>query len=173
MKIPTLILILSLLLANFSHAKEVIPSRAPFEAVITRVADGDTFFVQRGKAELKVRLRYADAPEVAHRPKELGQPGGKEAADYLAKWKGQTVIVTPKGLSYGRLVADVVRKDTGEDCALYLVSAGWAVCDPRYHPPKSLRDSQARAMADKLGAFAAKEKPTPPWEWRKQSRGKK
>lgn len=148
--------------------------KPPYDGTIARFSDGDTFVVERADgAQVKVRLHYADAPELAHNKRQRDQPGGREALAFAQKkWQGKTVTVTPKGESYGRIVADVEVKDTGEDCALALVSAGWASCDPRYHPPQPLRDAEARAVAHKLGAFAAKEKPTPPWEWRKTLREK-
>ncbi len=143
--------------------------------VITKAADGDTVFVKPEHGpEVKVRLHYADAPEVAHNTNEQDQPGGREALDYVkANWEGKHVTYTQHGVSYGRPIVDVVDKDTGKNLALDLVQLGLAEVDPRFHPPQAFKDAQAAALEKRLGVFKDTTTPVAPWDWRKQSRAKK
>jgi micrococcal nuclease len=143
---------------------------APFTGEVCHVSDGDTIHVERGDYEVTVRLRYVDAPEIAHNKRQKDQPGGREAATYLReKYEGKTVHVTPKGESYGRIVADV-ETDAGKDIALDLVRMGHAQLDQRYKPPKALRDAELAAKKRKAGIWAADTEPVAPWTWRKQQR---
>lgn len=67
---------------------------------IKRVIDGDTFQTYRKiQGTDRVRLANVNAPE-------RGQKGYSAAKQKLNKYKDKTVTITPKGRSYGRLVAD-------------------------------------------------------------------
>lgn len=66
--------------------------------IVMRVLDGDTFETAHG---VRVRLAGFDAPE-------LGEPGGKEAAEHLRKMiLEKEVRIDQVGTSYDRVVAEV------------------------------------------------------------------
>jgi endonuclease YncB( thermonuclease family) len=67
---------------------------------IKRVIDGDTFQTYRKiQGTNRIRLANVNAPE-------KGQKGYSVAKQRLNKYKNKTVTITPKGRSYGRLVAE-------------------------------------------------------------------
>jgi len=69
---------------------------------VKRIIDGDTFVVARkiGNTD-RVRLAGVNAPE-------RGTAAGTNATNRLRGLiGGQTVTVIPRGMSYGRVVADV------------------------------------------------------------------
>ena len=146
-----------------------------FTATVVAVSDGDTVTVERAdKSRVKVRLRYVDCPEVARNRRQSDQPGGKEAKAYASKLLlGEGVVnvsICPHGMSYGRIVGDIT---VGErDVALLLVEAGHAQLDPRYKPPKTLREAEAAAKLADVGLWAGEGDPIPPWEWRKQQKNR-
>lgn len=143
-----------------------------FDGTVDRIDDGDTYWIElKAGVEVKVRLHYADSPEVAHNSKEQDQPGGKDAAAFATKTlKGKTVHVVTHGESYGRPIADITID--GKSFAAQLISAGWAWVDPRFHPPKSLIDAQDDANKNKRGLWKD-EKPVAPWDWRHKVRTEK
>lgn len=143
--------------------------RPSFSATVVRFADADTLFVKRADgSEVKVRLHWADAPEIARRKREADQPGGREAIKFAAdRWTGKAVTVTRRGESYGRMVADVSAGK--ESLGLTLVGEGHAQLDPRYKPPKDWLAAEAAAKKEKRGLWAA-EKPVAPWDWRARQR---
>ncbi len=68
---------------------------------IKKVVDGDTFQTYRKiRGTDYVRIAGIDAPE-------KGQPGYGVAKRRLSRLVGKTVTLTPKGRSYGRVVASV------------------------------------------------------------------
>ncbi len=144
---------------------------APYEATIQRFTDADTFVAKQADgSEVKIRLHYADAPEIAHNKKQQDQPHGRAALAYANKhWLNAKATITPRGKSYDRIVADVDIKheDYVSSMAIELVAEGYAMLDPRFKPPEILRLNQELAKMNKKGVWTAK-KPTPPWEWRKK-----
>lgn len=143
---------------------------AEYTATITRFSDADTLFVERDGKETKVRLWLADAPEIAHNKKQTDQPGARDALEYASTWIGEKVTVKPRGLSYGRQVAEVTKKDA-TSLGLDLVSRGHAQVDRRYRPPKPYLDAESQAHEKKRGLWK-ESKPIAPWEWRKKIREK-
>lgn len=145
---------------------------AYYPAVIVRVSDGDTFVCERGdNSRVKVRLFAVDAPEVRHRLRDKDQPGGQEALKYVKEnWQGKEVTVTPKGESYGRIVAEVVDAKTEKSMGLDLVSRGHAEVDQRFSKSKLLLDAESKAKAEGIGLWSSKTTPIHPWDWRKQQR---
>ena len=144
----------------------------PFTAIVVRFADADTFVARRSDgSEVKVRLHIVDAPELAHNARERDQPFGREALAYVNRyWLNDAVVVTPRSESYGRIVADVGRPGRDAFSLQYsLVRLGYAWCDPRFKPTKSLVESQEKAKAGRNGVWSEAE-PMPPWEWRKIER---
>src|SRR4051794_19603819 len=92
---------------------------ASFDGKVISFADADTLWIEpsavssqpsaKAKAEkpkaVKVRLHWADAPEVSHSKNDVGQAGGVAALEFAAKrWQGATVHVVPRGTSYDRIV---------------------------------------------------------------------
>lgn len=144
-----------------------------FTGVITKCSDGDTAIIERADhSQVKVRLFAVDAPEVKHRPREVDQPGGQEALSYVKEnWLGKEVVVSPKGESYGRIVAEVVDAKTEKSMGLDLVSRGHAEVDTRYSKSKLLLAAESKAKEEKLGIWK-NESPIHPWDWRKRVRGK-
>lgn len=163
--------VLALSVSTDAQARRV---KAPTieSGVITSCSDADSFRLKREDGSVvKVRLHFADAPEVAHNKKESDQPGGREALDWVRQnWEGKTVTVTVRGHSYDRIVGDVVAKDTGANLGLDLVRVGLAVVDPRYRPPKEFREAEAAAKLNHLGIFKNTQTPVTPWDWRKKQR---
>ena len=166
-------LVSSLLLAAVcsTPALAAPPAVSSFDAVVIRAADADTFVCDRdGHRAVKVRLFGVDAPEIKHRPREQDQPGGQAALAYVAKaWVGKEVTITPKGESYGRVVAEVVDAKTGESLALDVVEHGHAWVDRRYTRAQPLVAAEQKAREEKRGLWA-ESSPVAPWDWRKQQR---
>lgn len=159
----------ALSLAPFSSAA----TPRDFTGFVIRVSDGDTFDVRRGDgAIVRVRLHYADAPEVAHNRYEVDQPLGEDAKSYAhSLLVGELVTVHVVGISYARVVADVVRAD-GIDVASDLVSRGYAMLDKRFKPPRSLVAAESQAKASRIGVWADAIT-VPPWEWRQEQRAQR
>lgn len=155
----------------------VLPSghaAAPsFVGHVRRVADADTLVVERPDGQsVKVRLRYVDAPEVAHNRRQQDQPGARDALGYVDRnWRGREVTVTPSGESYGRIVGTVTRQQNGKeiDLGATLVHYGLAWVDERFKPPKQLLEEQAAAKKDKRGVWK-NEDAIAPWLWRQNQR---
>ena len=146
---------------------------ASYSAVIVRVSDADTFVCERSDhSQVKVRLFAVDAPEVKHRLREKDQPGGQEALKYARdNWQGKEVTVTPKGESYGRVVAEVTEKGTEKSIGLDLVAHGHAQVDQRYSKSKPLLAAESEARKEKRGLWKDGESGViAPWDWRKQQR---
>lgn len=141
----------------------------PFEATVVALSDADTFTVERKNGrEVKVRLHRADAPEVSHNRRQRDQPGGREALDYASrKLLGETVTVTQRGASYGRIVGQVTVD--GQDFATLLVRGGHAWVDTRYGKAPELASEQAKARKQERGLWQDAN-PVPPWEWRAKVR---
>lgn len=146
---------------------------APFPCVIVRAADADTLVCEKSDhSQVKVRLFAIDCPEVAHKKREKDQPGGQEALAYVQKnWQGKEIIVTPKGQSYGRIVAEVVDAKTQQSLGLDLVSRGHAEVDQRYSKSKLLLAAESAAKEKRIGLWQNKS-PVHPWDWRKKQRAR-
>ena len=165
------LLFLPALLAAFCSPAWGAPP-ASFPATIVRASDADTVVCERSDHSLvRVRLFAVDAPEVRHRLRDKDQPGGQEALKYVQEnWQGKEVTVTPKGESYGRIVAEVVDAKTEKSMGLDLVSRGHAEVDQRFSKSKLLLDAESKAKAEGIGLWSSKTTPIHPWDWRKQQR---
>lgn len=164
----SLALLLALTLAAPAIAAEQL------KGVILSFPDGDTY---RLKCEdgrvIRVREWVADAPEVAHSKKQTDQPGAREALEYATKnWQAREVTVTVKGKSYDRIVGETTRPAMARTLGLDLVAAGfaWVYPQSRPRPPKEYAVAENKAKEKRLGIWNAKDKPLPPWEWRKKQR---
>jgi micrococcal nuclease len=124
------------------------PDRAPGEAVVVRVVDGDTVVVAVGGSEESVRLIGIDTPEsvARDRPDECF---GAEAAQRLAELlpPGTVVRLTrdvePRDV-YDRLLAYVQREPDGLFVNAAQVSDGYAVAKD-YPPNTTYRADLERA----------------------------
>jgi endonuclease YncB( thermonuclease family) len=132
------------------------PGEAPgrpesFEAVITRVVDGDTVWVRRADrgraAPIKVRLHGLDAPERC-------QAGGVESQQALAgRLADDRVRVHPLGRDeHGRLLARLTRGDA--DVGAWMVAQGWAWSEGRGRSGGRYGNEQRAAQAVGRGLHA-------------------
>lgn len=146
-----------------------------YSALVTKVDDGDTLWVRKvvaGQptgAAFKLRLHWADTPEVGHNSKEHDQPFGPEAREFTSTTLGTVVTVRDRGHSYDRVVADVAEPG-GKQLGLDLVEHGLAELDPRYKPPADWLTAQAKAKTARKGLWSGK--PIDPWTWRKTGAAK-
>lgn len=133
------------------------------------VKDGDTYLVKQDNTVYTVRLHWADCPEIAHNSKQVNQPFGQDAKAYMIKnYLHHIVIVTPKDISYGRIVGDVKYYSADAkvtDVAEDLVSKGLAQIDMRFHPSTVLIKDQDTAKNQKLGIWS-QPNPVSPQDWR-------
>jgi micrococcal nuclease len=138
---------------------------ARLTGTVTRVGDGDSLVVSLGNGELRdVRLHAIDAPEV-------GQPGGREAADHLRRSvMGRRVELALQGVDpYGRHLA--VATGEGGDLGLLQIQGGHA-----WHNVRYAREQQAAARsryaaaertarAARLGLWSSPS-PVAPWDFK-------
>jgi micrococcal nuclease len=128
---------------------------------VTRVVDGDTFWVENGtEKDLRVRLLGIDAPESRKSFKKEVQYFGKEASDYLKQLIGGKKVrlvydVNPKD-RYGRTLAYVYLED-GTFVNAELVSKGYAVVmtiAPNVRYAEDFVKLQEEARKEGLGLWA-------------------
>jgi micrococcal nuclease len=141
---------------------------ASWSGKVVGVADGDTIAVLREYEKIKIRLYGVDTPE-------REQAFGNRAKRFTnAMVRGKSVHVVPIDQDrYGRTVAVVYAGDRCLNEALVRDGLAWVY---RQYCKESLcRDwSELEASARKNGqGLWADRNPTPPWEWRKQSKGHK
>lgn len=138
----------------------------PFDAVVTKIVDGDTInaVIPGNPQEIKIRLACVDSPE----PK---QPGGKESGAYLSKTvpPGSVIQVIPVAPNdrYDRTLAFVTAASVNIN--LQQVKAGQAWFDPNYirtcpQYAKILEEAEAEAKINSAGLWNGN--PCPPWVWR-------
>ena len=168
----TLALFLALLSAAVATSTTAAAGKASFDAPVVSVSDGDTFTIKHCYGDHcqpeRIRLHYVDAPEVAKNRKEVNQPGGIEAKEFLTSLlKGKVVKISVVSKSYDRYVCDVTVG--GRDAALSLVQHGHAMCDKRFKPTKELLDAEAEAKKNKVGQWKLGT-PIEPKDWRAMSR---
>ena len=138
---------------------------ASWEGKVVGVADGDTITVLRDKEQVRIRLDGIDTPE---KRQAFGQKAKKFTAAMVA---GKVVKVIPATLDrYGRTVARVY---LGKACLNEaLVRAGFAWWYRKYAKDNKVLPG-LEAAARKAGKGLWKDpKPMPPWDWRRQQRGK-
>ncbi len=143
---------------------------------VRRVLDGDTYEVLANYQLLRVRLIGVDAPE-------LGQPGGREAADSVRKLlRGQPVRLLRQGADgYGRTLGAVrvsrraaVGAPRSVSVDSLLVVRGWAwAYDPGQISPR-LAPQQQQAMLARRGLWTCgAQVPVRPGIWRAFNRQEK
>jgi endonuclease YncB( thermonuclease family) len=176
MKLRILLTVLMLLLATAAYAKE--PIRV-FDAVVTKVSDGDTLVVYDNGTKAKIRLYGIDAPETPKVSKKFGivmksgQPYGEEAFRSLEQKVSKKKVrleVIDLDRRYNRLVA-LIKLD-GRNINKEMVDEGWAWAYRQYlHRPYSSEfiSSEENARAARKGLWV-QNNPQPPWEFRKSLR---
>ncbi len=134
-----------------------------FYGIVSRVKDGDSIVVKRGRRQYEIRLYGIDAPE-------YGQPGGKKAFLWLKRnIAGKSVFV--RGINrdrYGRLVAFV---SSGKECINEkLVRYGLARVYSRYCHKKicSRWLRQENEARQKGRGLWRQQDSVAPWIWRRQ-----
>jgi len=146
-------------------------AQTPFNAVITRVVDGDTLRIRYEGEEMPVRLLCIDAPE-------RGQaPWGDRAKQRLRAIVPENTIVQIRddGLDrYGRLLAEVFV--SGVSVNLQLVQEGMAAVPRQYlgncDEPDRYLSAEIQAQQNRRGLWS-QEQPVMPWIYRKNRKGSK
>lgn len=135
--------------------------RDPIPCSVFSVTDGDTLHVDCGWRPLAVRLHCVDAPE-------LGQRGwGSEARARFVDLLDRDVFMRLTGsASYGRLVAQVLIPETGQDIGLLMVREGFVVLDPRYCRDPDYLAAEADAIERQAGVWAVPGLHQRPWDYR-------
>jgi endonuclease YncB( thermonuclease family) len=146
-----------------------LSSSYAWNGYVTKVLDGDSFRIKKGRKTVEVRLYGIDSPE-------WGQAYGNRAKRYLkAKINRTTVRVSPRDVDrYGRTVALV--SISGRLMNRELVREGLAWMYPRYCKEQplcsELKKIQRKAMAGGHGLWRDKV-PVPPWQWRQKHKKKR
>ncbi len=148
-------------------------STCTFEAAkVTKVIDGDTIEIARGKGIEKVRFILVDSPETKH-PKKQVEYYGKEASEFTTKWLEGRTIYLEKDVretdKYGRLlryiwlVKPATDIPTNEEIGSYmfnsyLVRGGYAVVaqfPPDIKYVEILKTFESYARENNLGLYGA------------------
>jgi len=135
--------------------------------VVTRVHDGDTYFL-RGMDRF-CRAAGFDSPEPWTPYVPAAQPYGREAGDSVRAYlKGREVVFRVLKIDkYGRPVVQLFVD--GKDLAETILTKGWAWYYAESSLPRATRrkykDLEAKARAEKRGLFANPDA-IPPTRWR-------
>lgn len=129
---------------------------------VVRVSDGDTLRLRTGDKTAKVRLSGIDCPEKRQRH----GPEAKQALASLVDGQHVRIEQTAKD-RYGRVVGRVYLGELNVNRQLVADGHCWAY--RRYLKDKTLISLEKSAKADRRGLWADPS-PTPPWQWRRQSR---
>lgn len=129
---------------------------------VTKVIDGDTFWIDDGSDKVKVRFIGIDAPETRNAGRKKKGYFGEEAKAYVTKltqnkWIRLELDVSKKDI-YQRLLAYIYLED-GTLLNANLVANGYAIVDT--HPPNVkyvdlFVDLQQTARQKKLGLWASR-----------------
>lgn len=137
---------------------------------VVKVQDGDTVTVlARNNKQVKIRLYGVDAPE----KKQAYGSRATEALRELAALKTVEVDVQATD-NYGRSVALVTVRGRRESLSEAMARAGlaWVYDDYcRQDQCEEWRRAQDEARRQRLGLWAERD-PTPPWQWRKDRKGR-
>ncbi len=151
---------LLLLTGALSHSE--LSAQVIFSAVVTKIIDGDSIVVKKGKKYIEVRLYGIDCPE-------WNQYFSTEAKNQTATliYKKRITVVPQYHDSYGRLVALLFKN--GRDINGTLVKLGTAWVYPKYCRKDVcsvwLIDQQA-AKKESRGLWET-ESPVSPWRWKR------
>lgn len=141
-------------------ASEMQHKRKKGHVYVTKVIDGDTFWVADGVDKIKVRFIGIDAPETRNSGRKKKGHFGEEAKAYvtkaaLHKWVRLELDVKEKD-QYQRLLAYIYLED-GTFLNAHLIANGYAVLDT--YPPNVkyvdlFTDLQQKARDHKRGLWA-------------------
>jgi micrococcal nuclease len=162
-----LLLAFSLPLSNPAHA---------YQFKVTKVYNGDTIRVEGCDAEINVRLAGIDAPELFADRKELGQPFGMEAREFLSnELLGKTVKVEGYGHKKHNLMWGVIYLD-GEAINLRMLREGLAEAyrgeNPEGLDMSSFYEAEKEAIEPGKGIWSQGEGYQSPLDWRKTAKAK-
>lgn len=147
-----------------SSTKSSAPAKeTTIEGKVTKIIDGDSIIVVGDdKKEYEVQIEGTDAPESK-------QPFGKESTEALTKMlKDKKVKVSwEKADNFDRLLAQVYVDD--KHANLEMIKLGMAWHFKRYNKSEVLAKAETEAKEAKRGLWAD-EKPTAPWDYRKENR---
>jgi len=145
---------------------------------VTKVYDGDTIKAQGHDIIIYVLLAGIDAPEIAFRKQQQGQPYAQEAKRYLEKLiLNKRVDIKGYGLGpypYNHLIGEISLKGTIINIAM--IKKGLAeACDEM--PPDGLnispyREAEKEAMAAKRGMWSLGDTYISPRQWRAMHKAK-
>ena len=136
------------------------------------VADGDTVTVlDASNTQWKIRLMGIDAPE----KKQAFGSKSKESLSALVFDKSVSVEYSKRD-KYGRTVGKI--SVAGVDANLEQVKAGMAWHYKKYQNEQTADDRATYAQAEEAARDTRRglwidAEPMPPWDWRKQQKGKK
>lgn len=124
---------------------------------VVKISDGDTITIlTQEKQQVKVRLYGIDAPEKK-------QPYGQKSKQFLSNLiAGRSVEIQEKGKDRYKRVLGIVYLD-GQDINAQMVANGYAWAYVKYS--KIYAGQELKARNQNLGLW--RDKPIPPWEWRK------
>lgn len=161
-----------LLLCLFAQA-ETLTGR------VIGITDGDTLTVlDANNQQFKIRLAGIDAPETSksyHHP-ERGQAFGERSKQNLSKLAfGKMAIIDWKKKHRERLVGKVMVN--GVDISLEQIKNGMAWWYEKYRKEQTSSDQQTYFDAQELArdrkvGLWRDDFPTPPWQWRAESKKK-
>ena len=125
---------------------------------VIKISDGDTITIlTQEKQQVKVRLYGIDAPEKK-------QPYGQKSKQFLSNLiAGRSVEIQEKGKDRYKRVLGIVYLD-GQDINEQMVLSGYAWAYVKYS--KIYASQELKARSQNLGLW--RDKPIPPWEWRKR-----
>lgn len=139
---------------------------------VTEVVDGDTFYIIQNNKRHKIHLYGTDAPELNQ---FYGMIARKELQTFI---DGNTVQCEVKNIGHDKqYVADCyITLDKIPDIPLslsgFMISNGNAWVDKKTNKGIEYPLLELRAKENRYGLWAT-DNPTPPWEWRKLTRGRK
>ena len=139
--------------------------RGSFRGEVVAVLDGDTVDVMHEGRAVRVRLAGIDCPEKR-------QPFGKRAkqrASQLAFGNIVAVDVVDED-RYGRAIGSVTLPDGGRLDEI-MIREGLAWWYRQYSKDERLGALEAEARTARRGLWS-EPSPVPPWEWRRERRGK-
>lgn len=143
---------------------------------VDRIADGDTITVSKGGNDRRrVRFCGIDAPETAHKPGEISQPGGETAKETLEKIiqksEGKVAIAFIEQDRYGRWIGEIFA-NPGSDREIFineeLTRLGLVWPYKQYWGNCPNKNAIAAAEAIAINPIWEQPGNIPPWEWRKK-----
>ena len=152
-------LIVSLLVMSLALNAQTLQGK------VVRVADGDTITIlDATNTQNKVRLNKIDAPE---KSQAFGEVSRKHLASMVA---GNVVKVEwTKKDKYGRILGDISIGTTNVN--LRMVQHGLAWHFKVFDNTTEFAQAETEARAKKIGLWRDAN-PIPPWDFRKQKKGK-